>query len=129
MTQTMPTPAIRHGASVGRGAESRRRAAELALMAVLALGSLLLWVGIPAVWLWVWSQASDRYLTIYAAALIGCPLAMAALAWCLHRINRVYLRISEAPDAPRARPGWTRAVGARRARSRGVPQTWSAVPG
>lgn len=107
--------------------QGTRGARKVALAAVLALGSLLMWTGIPAAWLWLCSQASDQYLTVYAAALIGCPLTMAAWGWCLQQINRVYLRISGRPETPRARPDWMRALGARRERSGGLLETWMTI--
>jgi len=38
---------------------------------------------------------SERPLSdIYGASLITAPLGMVAWGWCLHRISRVYLRVS-----------------------------------
>ena len=123
-TLSVPT---RPGSTPGLRTGIARRAAELGLMAALALGSLLLWIGIPGAWLWLWSQASSQYLVVLGAALVGCPLTMAAWGWCLHRINRVYLRVSETPEAPRTRPGWTRAMGVGRERARSVLETWMTI--
>ncbi|MDX6673328.1 MAG: hypothetical protein QOH11_746 [Solirubrobacteraceae bacterium] len=97
------------------------RAAALALVVVMATGSLALWVGIPAAWLWLWSQLTPHYLAVYAAALIGCPLSMAAWAWGLHRVNRVYLGITHTPASPRSHTAWLRSMsGSGRRQPRGV---------
>jgi hypothetical protein len=75
----------------------RMRLAEGILVAALALGSLAMWLGIPVGWLWLLSRTSTRYLTIYGVALVACPPTMAAWGWCLHRINRLYLKLRETP--------------------------------
>jgi hypothetical protein len=66
------------------------RVSRLALAVLLALGSLMMWIGIPAAWLWAWSMISDRYLTVLLAGLAGCPVVMIGWGWCLGRINRAY---------------------------------------
>ena len=97
------------------------RAAALALVLVMAVGSLVLWIGIPTAWLWLWSQLTPHYLSVYAAALIGCPVTMAAWAWGLHRVNCVYLRITRAPESPRPHTAWLRSMsGSGRRQPRGV---------
>lgn len=97
------------------------RAAAMVLVAVMAAGSLIIWIGIPAASLWLWSQLSHRYTTVYAAALIGSPLTMAGCAWLLHRVNCVYLRVSHTPALRRGHTGWLKsASGSRRRQPRGV---------
>jgi hypothetical protein len=97
------------------------RVAALALVVVMAAGSLVLWIGIPAAWLWLWSQLTAHNLSVYAAALIGCPVTMAAWAWGLHRVNRVYLRIAHTPESPRPHTAWLRSMsGSGRRQPRGV---------
>jgi hypothetical protein len=97
------------------------RVTALGLVVVMAAGSLVLWIGIPAAWLWLWSQLTPHYLSVYAAALIGCPLTMAAWAWGLHRVNCVYLRIAHTPESPRPHTAWLRSMsGSGRRQPRGV---------
>jgi hypothetical protein len=97
------------------------RVAAAVLVAVMAVGSLLIWIGIPAASLWLWSQLSHHYTTVYAAALIGSPLTMAGCAWLLHRVNRVYLRVSRTPDVRPGHTAWLKsASGSRRREPRGV---------
>ncbi len=97
------------------------RVTALALVLVMAVGSLVLWIGIPAAWLWLWSQLTTHYLSVYAAALIGCPLTMAAWAWGLHRVNCAYLRITRATESPRPHTAWLRSMsGSGRRQPRGV---------
>jgi hypothetical protein len=97
------------------------RIAAVALVGVMAVGSLVLWIGIPAASLWAWSQLNHGYTTVYAAALIGSPLAMGACAWMLHRVNWVYLRLTRTPEQRRAHTAWLRSMsGSGRRQSRGV---------
>ena len=97
------------------------RVAALALVVVMAAGSLVLWIGIPTTWLWLWSQLTPHYLSVYAAALIGCPLTMGAWAWGLHRVNRVYLGLTHGPASPRSHTAWLRSMsGSGRRQPRGV---------
>jgi hypothetical protein len=104
------------------------RALALFLVGTMAAGSLLLWIGIPAGCLWLWSQLSQHYTTVYAAALIGAPLAMAACAWVLHRVNWAYLRLTRTPEQRRAHTAWLRSMsGSGRRQPRGVLEVCMSV--
>jgi hypothetical protein len=93
----------------------------MALVAAMALGSLVLWIGIPAGWLWLWSRITSHPLSVYAAAIIGCPLTMAAWAWLLYRVNAIYLRVRHTPESPRPHAAWLRSVsGSGRPEARGA---------
>jgi hypothetical protein len=105
-----------------------QRILALFLVAVMAAGSLLLWIGIPAATLWLWSQLTHHYTTVYAAALIGSPLAMGACAWMLHRVNWVYLRLTRTPEPRRAHTAWLRSMsGSGRRQPRGVLEVCMSV--
>lgn len=81
------------------------------------LGSLALWLGIPAGWLWLVSRFSDAYPTAYAIALVGCPATMALWALALARLNGAYLRVSGAlPEQRRA--AWVRGLAGGRSAQR-----------
>jgi hypothetical protein len=96
--------------------ERRRstRVAEALLLAVMGVGSLFLWIGIPAGWLFIASRLSSDYPKIYLLALLFCPLTMIAFAWFLVRVNNRYVSLFPEPQAhrPRGREAWLRAVGA-----------------
>jgi hypothetical protein len=117
----MHAHALTHGSAEAPPAAAVRLLAP-ALIVVMAVGSLTLWIGVPAAILWLWSKLAERYQTVYAAALIGCPLAMPALAWILHRVNGVYLRVTRAPAMPRTHSAWLKSLGGNRGpgQSRGV---------
>ena len=93
---------------------ARRRIAEVALIALMALASLVLWLGIPALWLWAVSQVSDAYLTIYVVALLGCPVTMALWGLVIARINRVYLDVSGSQGGGARRSPWLKSMSAER---------------
>src|SRR5436305_8489920 len=96
------------------GGRRSTRLAEIVLIAVMGVGSLFLWIGIPAGWLFIASRLSSDYPKIYLLALIFCPLTMIAFGWFLLRVNGRYLDLF--PDAeerrPRGREAWLGAVGA-----------------
>jgi hypothetical protein len=92
-----------------------------ALAAVIVVGSLGMWLGIPAFWMWVAGQLTYEYPSIYMFALAACPLTMILWGWMLYRINRRYVELTPPPaDAPGAqRSAWLTSVsGDRRPRRR-----------
>lgn len=79
------------------------RLAAIALGAALVLGSLMMWIGIPVGWLWLVSHLSTEYPNVWALAVFGCPLTMAAWTVVLARLNVAYLRATGAhPDQQHA---------------------------
>jgi uncharacterized membrane protein YidH (DUF202 family) len=91
-----------------------RRVAEVLLIVLMGVGSIFLWVGIPAGWLYVASRLSDKYPKIYLLALIFCPLTMILFGWVLVRLNGLYIGLFPEPEQrrPRGREAWMRSVGA-----------------
>lgn len=83
-----------------------RRSAPLAvfraaLAVTIAVGSLVTWLGIPVLWIWIAGQLVDEYPSIYLLALGACPLTMVLWGWALHRINALYCELSPPPpDVP-----------------------------
>ncbi len=72
-----------------------------ALALVIIVGSLITWIGIPLMWIWIAGQLIDEYPSIYLLALGACPLTMILWGWLLYRINAIYLELSPPPpDAP-----------------------------
>src|SRR5262249_33901861 len=83
-------PALEHGASA-------------LLTGVIMVGaSLLLWIGVPAGWLWVGSQvqgSSGSLGTAIAVMMVGAVASIVALAWVLGKLNRAHERLREARGA------------------------------
>jgi hypothetical protein len=79
---------------------------RVTLAFVIVVGSLVMWIGIPAVWIWVAGQLINEYPSIYMLALAACPLTMIIWGWALYRINSVYIELTpprqDAPGAQRS---------------------------
>jgi hypothetical protein len=88
--------------------------AKAGLIALMVLGSLLLWIGIPVGWLWLGSQLSSESqqssLGIYLVVLVGIGISMALTGKGLSQLNRLYGRVTgEAPEI-RVRAPWHRSM-------------------
>jgi len=84
-----------------------------AVAALIFLGSLVMWLGLPLGWLWLVSQLADHYPTVYAGALFGCPITMIALGLLLARLNALHLRITGG-YAARGRTAWLKSLSGER---------------
>jgi hypothetical protein len=76
------------------------------LIAVLAIGSLGIWIGIPAGWMWVTREidGGGRLLIVIA----GCIASMTGAAVLLFRLEGVLQRTGETPDRETVPPSWLR---------------------
>lgn len=86
--------------TLGAGARALNYGASALLTGVIMVGaSLLLWIGVPAGWLWIGSQiqgSTNSLGTAIAVMLIGAVASIVALAWVLGRLNRVHEHLREA---------------------------------
>jgi hypothetical protein len=93
---------------LGTGARALNYGASAVLTGVIMVGaSLLLWIGIPAGWLWIGSQvqgSTDSIGTAIAVMLIGAIVSIIAIAWVLGRLNRVHEHLREARGAEAGPP-------------------------
>ena len=64
------------------------------LLAIMVVGSVVLWVGLPLGWLWVASriQAASSLGTALAVAMFGFPLSVLGVVVVLGRLNDAYRR-------------------------------------
>jgi len=96
------------GAELGPGARALNYGASAVLTGVIMVGaSLLLWIGVPAGWLWIGSQvqgSTGNIGTAIAVMLIGAVVSIVALAWALGRLNRVHEHLREARGADQTGP-------------------------
>ena len=87
----------------GAGARALNYGASAVLTGVIMVGaSLLLWIGVPAGWLWVGSQiegSSGSLGTAIAVMMVGAIASIVALAWVLGKLNRAHERLREARGA------------------------------
>jgi hypothetical protein len=67
-------------------------------VAIMFMGSLVLWVGVPVAWLWVGSQlqATTSMSTVIGTMMIGMLVTIAALVALLGRLNRRHVELQEA---------------------------------
>lgn len=70
------------------------RAAAAFLLLLLGVGSLLLWVGVPAAWLWAAGQITAEPAQHILLSILGAPLAIIVWARFLFWLNRLYLRVT-----------------------------------
>ena len=76
----------------------------------MALGSLALWIAIPAGWLWVTRDLQPlgaRFLIV----IVGCVSSMLGAGVFLYRLEAVYVRMTGMAQPEPAPPGWLRTVG------------------
>jgi hypothetical protein len=82
--------------------------ASAVLTAVIMVGaSLLLWIGVPAGWLWIGSQiqgSTGSVGTAIAVMLVGAVTSIVVIAWLLGTVNRAHERLLVArgvePEGP-----------------------------
>jgi hypothetical protein len=59
----------------------------------MGIGSLVLWIGLPAGVLWALSQVTESSTQHFVGALIAVPAAMVLFAPALFWLNGLYLRV------------------------------------
>ena len=64
------------------------------LILLLAAGSLVLWIGIPAGGLWAFSKLTNSSNDHFLLSLVFIPLAMALFAPALFWVNGLYMRVT-----------------------------------
>jgi heme/copper-type cytochrome/quinol oxidase subunit 2 len=76
----------------------------LLLVAMMLLGSLVLWIGVPVGWLWIGSRLEpvSSLATAVGTMMIGMLLTIAGLVTFLAWLNRKHVELQEARGAYRA---------------------------
>jgi len=72
---------------------ARDRLAAGFLLVLMGVGSLVLWIGIPAGVLWALSKVTESSAEHFVLALIAIPAAMILFAPALFWLNGLYLRV------------------------------------
>ncbi len=83
------------------------------LIALMAIGSIALWVAIPIIWLWLGSQlqtGSAPGLGPYAVIIIGIPVSMVLMSRLLGILNRKYGEVSGTATEMPFRSPWLRSL-------------------
>ena len=64
------------------------------LWILMAVGSVAMWVGVPAGWLWVAGKITSDQAQHITLSVIGVPLAIVLWARGLFWLNRLYMRVT-----------------------------------
>jgi hypothetical protein len=86
------------------------------LVALMAVGSVLMWIGVPLGLIYLASKLADTpnpSMGPYLLVLIGLPIGMAVIGKGLGALNRAHIRVTGA-EVDAYRPGWTRSMRAER---------------
>jgi len=92
------------------------RLTKALLIALMAIGSVVLWIGAPVGWLWIGSQVQSRTQQAgfgpYVLVLVGMAVSVAVLAVALSRLNRAYGRVASGGEETvvRVRMPWHRSM-------------------
>jgi hypothetical protein len=100
------------------------RVKAFGLIALMALGSVILWLGVPFAWLYAVSQiydSSEPSMGSFVMVLVGIPLTMVVVAKLLGRLNRIYGEITNTTPQVRVVLPWHRSM--RDERDAGYPAT------
>jgi hypothetical protein len=92
------------------------------LVALMAIGSVVMWLGVPLGLIYLASKLADTpkpSMGPYLLVLIGLPVGMAIVGKGLGALNRAHVRLTGA-EVDAYRPGWTRSLrGERQVERRG----------
>jgi hypothetical protein len=87
--------------------------AKIALIGLMAVGSIFLWIGIPLGWLWIGSQiqsdSGQASFGLYLGVLVGIIVSMVAIGKLLWSLNGVYGRLTGS-EVVRVRMPWHRSL-------------------
>src|SRR3954452_3144835 len=90
-----------------------RRLLAALLIGLMAVGSLLLWIGIPVGWLYLASQLTDSSqpsMGPYVLVLVGIPATIIAMGKVLAVLDRAYGRVTHAAPRTRVQSPWHRSL-------------------
>jgi hypothetical protein len=91
--------------------------ASVGLVVLMAIGSVVMWLGVPLGLLYAASKLADTpkpSMWPYLFVLVGLPIGMAVVGKALGWLNRVHIRVTGA-TTDQYRPGWTRSMRGERA--------------
>jgi hypothetical protein len=91
----------------------RKAPAKLGLIVAMILGAQILWVGSPALWLWIGSQMTSSQqgrMGPYFVVGIGILASTIAVAFGLARLQRMYEQVTGREPTVRVRLPWMRSL-------------------
>jgi hypothetical protein len=90
-----------------------RRLVAALLIALMAVGSILLWLGIPVGWLYLVSRmvsSSQPSMGPYVLVLVGIPASMVVVGKVLAKLNRAYGQLTDTTPSGRVRNPWMKSL-------------------
>src|SRR4051794_22136002 len=90
-----------------------RRFVGALLIAVMAIGSVLLWIGVPVGWLYLASRVADSSqpsMGPYVMVLVGIPATMIVMGKLLAALDRTYGRVTRTAPQARVQAPWHRSM-------------------
>ena len=103
------------------------------LVVVMAVGSILMWIGVPVFWLWLASRIADSSqpsIGLYLLVLVGIVVSMAVVGKGLGTINHIHMGMTGTLPQKREQTIWLRSMRAEREVKRetgvlGIVMAWS----
>jgi hypothetical protein len=89
------------------------RFAAVGLIALMAIGSVAMWLGAPFFWIWLASRLVDTSqpaLGPYLLVIAGIPTTMVVLGKALSMLNRVYADLMDTTHSVRVPAPWLRSM-------------------
>lgn len=93
--------------TIGRGAGSAL------LVAVMAIGSIFMWIGVPVLWLYGASRLSETSrpsMGVYFGVLVAIVVSMAAIGKLLGILNRWHMALTGNVPARREQTVWLKSM-------------------
>jgi hypothetical protein len=90
-----------------------RRLLGALLILLMAVGSVLLWIGIPVGWLYLVSRlvtSSRPSMGPYVLLIVGIPASMIVVGKALSKLNRVYGEVTGTTPTMRVRSPWMKSM-------------------
>jgi hypothetical protein len=97
------------------------RFAAVGLIALMAIGSILMWLGAPLFWIWLASQMVDTSAPQagpYLVVVAGIPLTMVLIGKGLSMLNRIYAEMMGTTSDVRVAAPWLRSMRGERGSTR-----------
>jgi hypothetical protein len=95
--------------------------AALLLVLLMALGSVVMWLGVPLGLIYLASRIADSSNPSagpYVLVLVGLPIGMAIVGKCLGALDRAHSRLTGRADDTRRPAPWMRSMRAERGSTR-----------
>jgi hypothetical protein len=86
--------------------------AAVVLVALMALGSVVMWLGVPLGLIYLASKLADTpnpSMGPYLLIIVGLPIGMAVVGKGLGYLNRLHIEVT-GTEVDEYRPGWTRSM-------------------